>query len=206
MATVEQQSRLSAELSLIRTPILLVPEIAHQMGLVPLLCLAVLYLRGVNRDVGWWWIAGAFGVSWLADSATHWVAPWVISAVYPVSQAAIIGAVFLPRAKAWMLLFLLVAIALVALGWEGATGPDLLLPTIVGGTVAVIVLPQKALGWLRWSLLVGFTGTAIVWWAYAEWPGWTTWALYQSLRAVATVLFGIAALKPGPHLSLVRTA
>src|SRR5947208_264158 len=111
-------------------PILPLPEIAHQMSLLPLLWLALLHARGVHRDAAWWWIAGAFGVSWLADTAAHWVSPWMVSAVYPVSQSAIIGAVLLGRRDAMAFLGALVCMALLSLFWEGVNGPMILLRTV----------------------------------------------------------------------------
>jgi len=112
-----------------------VTELAHWLGLAPVAWLA---LRRERRS-DWWWLAGAFGVSWIADTAAHlWGHPWFVSAVYPVSQAALIGAVLLPRPDADWFIGVLVVGGILGLAREGTTHPSVLLHTVAyGGIVAV---------------------------------------------------------------------
>jgi len=171
--------------------------IAHHMALLPLVCLPFTSKR---REAAWWWLAAAFGVSWIADSLAHVVSPDMIGNLYPVSQAAIIGAVFLTRRDAWRFFALLgvTSIAMVLLG--GSTGRDVILRAVAWGGVVWIVWPRWELGRLRASLLVSFGLGLACWLAYAKWPGWASWGTYQSIRLLGYLLFCWAASTP--HLKL----
>lgn len=155
------------------------------MGLVPVLWLA---LRK-ERRVEWWWLAGVFGVSWLADTAAHWVNPWLVSAVYPVAQAGIVGAVFLSRREAALLVAVLVWVGVLSAGW--GTVPDLLLRTVAWLAVVGIVWPLP-LGSLRVALLLAFGLGWLCWVGYQFAPGWTSWGVYQGVRAVSLGWFCLA--------------
>jgi hypothetical protein len=178
-------------------------ELAHQLALVPLLFLLVLRMRGQRRDVAWWWLAGAFFVSWLADSAAHVVDPWLMSLVYPVSQAAIVGAVLLERDDAVVFVIALVTIGVGAVLWRGVGTPDVLVHTVAWASVALIVFDRDALGRLRTALLVAFGLGLLAWLGYTIRPGWTLWLCYQGVRALGIALFCRAAWKPVPQLRVV---
>lgn len=179
----------------------LVAYVTWHMALIPLLWLA---LRG-ERRAEWWWLAGAFGVSWLADTtALWWANPWLVNAVYPVSQAGIVGAVLLARQEARLFVGLLVVVGILTVLTEGLTGPDILLETVSAGGVVVIVWPRP-LGRLRLALLVAFGGGWLAWMGYLLDPGWLWWSVYQLLRAVGYGLFCWASLRPGPVLRLARS-
>lgn len=167
------------------------------MALVPLLWLATW-----KRDLGaaWWWIAGAFAVSWIADTAALWASPWVVGVLYPVSQSAIIGAVFLSRRDAVRLVGIVVGIGVIDVLWHGTTGPDILLRTVAWLSVVGIVYPLRQLERLRICLLVAFGLGWACWMGYTINPGWTSWLLYQSVRLAGILLFCWASLKPGPRL------
>jgi len=181
----------------------LVFEVAHQMALVPLAWLVLLHARGQRRDPGWWWIAAAFGVSWLADTAAHFVDPWVISIAFPVSQTAIVGAVLLlHRRDKVILLLTLVAVGMVAVALQGVHGPDVLLSTVASGAAAGIAWQRREIGRLAVALIVAFGATAIAWLGYAIAPGWPTYLVYHVARAVGIALFCWAALRPGPSLRI----
>lgn len=173
-------------------------EVAHLMGILPLLWLAVVRCK----EPAFWWLAVAFGISFLADSAAHWVAPWIISAVYPVSQAALICAVFLPRQDAYTMLGLLLVVGLSSLWFTHASGPDLLLHTTAAVAVCWIVAPLPALGMLRTALLIYFGLGLLAWYGYVWQPSWASWAIYQACRLVGILAFCRATLKPQPILRL----
>ena len=162
------------------------------MALVPLLWLGI---RGERRAV-YWWIAIAFAVSWVADSAAHFGNPWFIATVYPVSQAGIV-VLLLARAprEATAMIGLLMVAGLVAVLWEGTTGPDLFLKTIAAGTVVSVLWPLEDRH-LRAALLVAFDLGWVMWVTYVLWPGWTTWGMYQGVRAVSLGMFCLASWKP----------
>lgn len=172
------------------TTILPLPEVAHHMALIPVVWLTA--QRETRR--AWWWLAAAFGISWLADWLGHWVNPWTVGMIYPVSQAAIIGAVLLNRDAARVFVLTLAGIAAVAVLAGGAQGPDWLLRSASWGSVAVIAWNRPALGILRLALLVSFGLGLVAWIGYSVSPGWETWGVYQTLRAVGLILFCWAAV------------
>jgi hypothetical protein len=178
-----------------------VVELAHHMALVPVLWLAGLHLSGQRRDPAWWWLAGAYGVSWLADAAAIVVDPWLVSAVYPVTQASLVAAVLAPRRHAVGIVGLLVLIGVLAIMGRGTHGPDVLLHTVAYGTVVALVTPLP-LGRLRVALLAGFGGMGVAWLAFAAAPSWPTWGAFQAMRALGLGLFCWAGWKPQPRLRL----
>jgi len=180
----------------------IVSEVAAEMGLVPLAWLAWLHVTARRRDPAWWWLAGAFGVSWLADLFALWVDPWFIGTIYPVSQAGIIGAVFLSRQDAIRFALVLVGIAGASIVLRGGEGPDVLLRTVAMLGVAGIVWDRWSLGRLRTALLVYFGLGLVAWWWYVGWPGWPSWLVYQGTRAVGIAFFCAASLRPAPDLRL----
>lgn len=175
-------------------------EVAHQMALLPLLWLGWLHVRGEKRDVAWWWLVGIFFVSWLADTAAHWADPWVVSPIYLVTQAGIVGLVFYSRRDATVLAVVLTVAGLAALVWRRT--PDLFLHTVAWGSAAGIVFQLPQLGRLRTSLLVTFGAGLIAWYGYALWPGWTSYLIYQSTRLLGIAVFCMAAASPLPHFKL----
>ena len=171
-------------------------EWAHLLGLVPLLWLV---LSGRRHPAAWWWLAAAYGISFLADSAAHWLNPDIVGNLYPLSQAAIIGLVLLPRQDAAHFLGLLMVTSVVALGWQGPTGRDVLLRTVAWGGVVGMAWITTGPG--RSALLVSFGLGLLAWWCYAVDPGWATWSEYQALRVVGTVMFCWAASQTAPRLA-----
>lgn len=178
-------------------------EFAHHMGAVPLVWLGLLRLRGRDPGVAWWYLAGAFFASWLADTAAHWVDPRVASPLYLITQSAIVGAVFLDRREAVVLLGALVGAALVTTFGIGFEGPDVLLHTVAWGSTAGIVWGLPQIGRLRTSLLVTFGLGLLAWYGYALRPGWASWGIYQSTRLLGILLFCWAAIDPVPHFKLL---
>jgi hypothetical protein len=191
------------------TAIRVVSEIASEMGLVPLAWLVVLRFRGMPRDAALWWLAVAFGVSWLADLIAFFVDPWLTSATYPATQAALIGAVFLSRRDAMRFLVLLVAVAVFAIAMQGATGPEIVSRAVAFGSACVIAYRRPEVPKLRAPLLVYFGLGLVAWAAVVYWSGtpndprYTPYLVYQAIRAVGIGLFCWAALDPKPPLRKV---
>lgn len=169
------------------------------MALLPLLWLALVRPRS---DGSFWWLAAAYAISWLADTAAHWVAPWVISLAYPVTQSVLVSAVLLERRDATRFAICLALIGVAAAFWQGVNGPDLLLRTVAWGSVAVVVYERQALDRLRLALLVSFGLGLLCWMGYAAWPGWTSFAIYQGVRLTGILLFCAAVVHPAPRLRL----
>lgn len=197
-------------------------EVATAIGIVPLLWIAFLHFRGKARDLAWWWIAGAFAVSWLADNASRWTGHPLVSVTYPVAQAGLIGAVFLFRADAIKFVLVLMAVGVADILLIGVQGPDILLRTVAWLSVVGIVYPIWQLGRLRTSLLVYFGMGWLAWMLYAsiatwpDWvfyfrgqphaisPAWLSWSSYQLTRLAGILLFCWAATSPEPHLKLYK--
>lgn len=177
---------------------------AWTIGLIPFAWLAWLAARGERRAREWWWLAGAFFVSWVADAfALSGVEPWLVSLVYPVTQAAIIGAVLLDREEAALFVGALVLAGLVAVLWRGVGAPDVLLRTVAWLGIALVAYDRIALGKLRIALLIAFGFAWLAWVGYTLDPSYRTWLAYQSVRALGAVAFCWAATKPGPALRVL---
>lgn len=171
---------------------------AAVLGLVPLLFLLALGFMGRGRDVAFWWIATAYGVSWLADLAGQRIDPFLIGALYPVTQAGIVGAVLLEPEDAMILLVALVAAGLWAIFVQGGGRvPDVLLRTVAWGSVAGVAASRPELGPMRAALVVTFGLGLLTWLAYASLPGWPTYLAYQGARAAGAVLFCVAVARAG---------
>jgi len=168
------------------------------MGLAPLLWLAIRR----ERRPDWWWLAVAYGISWLADTAAHlWGHPWFVSAVYPVSQAALIGAVLLPRPDADWFVGVLVVGGVLGIAREGTTHPSLLLHTVAFGGIVAISW-QHPHQRLRLALLVSFGLGLLAWVVFTRWVTWGTWGAYQLVRATGIGVFCWASMNPHPPLRL----
>jgi len=167
------------------------------MALLPLLWLIVQR----ERRPEWWWLAGAFAVSWVTDAMTLWGSP-ILETVYPITQAGMVLAVFTQRRAFLILLGGLVIAGLVAVAWEGTQGPSVLLETVAAAFVVRIVWPLKDRR-LRATLLVWFGLGWVMWVTYTLWPGLVAWGGYQAVRALSIGLFCWASLDLKPHLRLV---
>lgn len=177
-------------------------EVAHHLGAVPWLWLVVLHLCRQGRGWEWWWLAAAFGVSWIADTVAHCYGQFPISPLYLVTQTGLIAAVLLPRRDTLWFLGLLVPVAGIAFLTYPLGKPDWLVHTVAWLGLTGSVYPLKALGRLRWALLVSFGLGWVAWMGYVLSPGWISWIGYQSVRAVGIGLFCWAAWHPEPQLRL----
>lgn len=170
-------------------------EAAHFLGLLP-----VAFVAAFRAPRAYWWLAAAFGVSFLADSAAHVLDPFWVSRVYVVSQSALVCAVFLHRTEALWTLACLVALGLLGVFLQPA-GPELFTHVCAWGLAALVayeIAPQP----LRRSLLVYFGWGTLAWALYVMLPGWTSWLCFQGTRLVGIALFGYACWKPTPELRL----
>lgn len=182
-------------------------EVAHYMALVPLAWLLGLHWRRIDRDAAWWWLALAFSVSWLADSATALLprsAGWVPGLVYPVAQTGLIAAVLLPRSSAWLLVGALVGIALAAAVHVSASEPDLLLRTAADFTALLIVVLRPELPRaLRAALIATFGLGWLAWVVFARTLVLPSWYAYQSCRAIGLAFFCAAVWRPSVTLTVL---
>lgn len=185
-------------------------EVAHWIALIPLAFLLWRSARHQYSDAAWWWLAVAFAVSWIADTAADALPRshgWIPSLLYPVTQTALVGAVLLPRRRAWMLLGLLLGVAGASLAWRAYQGPDVVLRSVAWLAVVWIVVTRPELPRrLGMALLVYFGVGLVAWLAHAEWVTLATWYPYQATRLAGLVLFCRAIVKPTPTLAIVHDA
>lgn len=186
------------------------------MGLLPLAWLVGLRAAKQQRGAAWWWLAGALGVSWLADTAATWVNADLVGNLYPISQSALVGAVLLDREDAKRLVIVLGAVGVVAVTWRGPLGVDVLLSTVANGAAAGIAWKYRAIGRVRLSLLIYFGGAGLVWLVYGARIGYCAklipclydpatinlWMFYQAVRALGIGAFCWASLSVTPKFRL----
>jgi len=125
-------------------------------------------------------------VSWLADSAAHWVDPRVISALYPIVQVILVAFVVLPPIAAHRLILAIVMIAVASLAARGVARPDVFVRTICWAGIVLMLWPTPS---LRVTVLSAFGLCWLAWIGYSLSPSWATWGVYQGLRAGADGVF-----------------
>lgn len=187
-----------------------VATIFHHLELIPLVWLVCMHTDGQKRGMAWWWLAAAFTVSWVADTISRELPQeqrWFVSLVYVVSQAALVGAVFLDRLDALRFIIALGIVGVADVLWNGTAvlaGPDLLLRTVAWG--AIVGLAWQTPARVRVSLLVSFGLGLAGWWAIAAFPGtsarWVSYLAYKAAWTAGMGLFCAAALHPAPRLTV----
>jgi hypothetical protein len=166
-----------------------VGELTHWIGAIPLLWLAVRRSRSRTH----WLLAAAFGVSFVADTAAHWVSPDLIGNLYPLAQAGLIAYALLPLMAAMNVIGLLTLVSLAAV-WLGAwTGRDLVL--VSAADLAIVLTAYRTLYGtpLGLALAISFGYGLLLWWVFCLDPGWVTWGLYQGSRLAGSIAFCAAA-------------
>lgn len=176
-------------------------EIARWAGLAPLGWLLALHVAGRTRTVSVWWLASGFAVSWVADSIVLALprdhpAGWMISAIYPATQASIMGAAIIYRRERAVLFAILAhAAACASILLHGVEGPEYASRILAWGTIAVVAWNFWQLGTLRLALLVYFGAGLLAWIVHTEWLIVATWYPYQLARVVGIALFCLAAAR-----------
>jgi hypothetical protein len=138
-----------------------------------------------ERRREYWWLAAAFGISVLADTATLlWHQPWLVAAIYPVSQLGIVAAVIVSQRQAMAFTGFLMLTGIVALMIEGLDAPGAILPVVGGAVLTTFLLAQPATP-LRTALLLAFGVSCLPWIWFVLMPTWASWEAYQGVRAVS---------------------
>lgn len=163
-----------------------ITEVTHHMALLPLLWLGVLAQLGQRRSALWWAFALVLAVSWVADAFAHWVDPWLLSTIYPAVQALVLASVLLPLPALLRFAGVLSLTGALAVLLVGVGQPDVFLHTVAWTGLVVIAWPHPE---LRWPIAISFGLGWLAWVAYSIAPGWTTWGIYQSVRAVGLGVF-----------------
>lgn len=166
------------------------------MALIPLLWLVLTQ----TREPTWWWLGASFALSWLADTLAHAIDPGFVSAIYPVGQAMIVGALLLERPDARRFVIAIALAGIAAIAVEGFA-PSRFLRTVAWLSLAALAfeLPKTP---LRVLLLTAFGAGWLAWLGYTIVPGWVTWGVYQIVRAMSIAMFCWASRSPAPRLRL----
>lgn len=177
-------------------------EVAHALGAVPLLYLAWLAIRYERRDASFWWLAGGYLVSFLADTASHWTGHPLVSSTYPILQSGLIAAAILNDRDMTIYVLIMGWAATAALGFQGVTGVDILLHTVCWLSLVGLAYQAKGVPF-RSALMLGFGLGWLAWVWYAGWPGWGSWAGFQLTRVAGCALFCVAAARGTRRAPLV---
>lgn len=172
-----------------------IEEVTHHMALGPLLWLVLLRAGGQRPAFLWWILAGVFGISWLADTASHWVSWWVVSGLYPIAQVTLLAAALLSRAEWLPFCWWFGAAALLDLLLAGLGTPELFVHTLAWGALILIVWRHPESHPLRLPVMVSFGLGWLGWIAFLVAPTWGTWGAYQSIRALGLGVFCWASVK-----------
>ena len=151
------------------------------MALLPVIWLGVLSSYGQRRSPLWWALALVLAVSWIADTAAHFIDPWIVSAIYPFIQALLLSIVLLPLAALRQVAVVLISVGVLMLWLGGATHPEVIGRTITWTSLLVVAWPHQA---IRWPIVLTFGLGWLGWIAYSLHPGWATWGCFQGIRAL----------------------
>jgi hypothetical protein len=165
---------------------------AALLGAVPLLWLLALRVGGRSSTADWWWMAGAFGVSLVADVAGRLASPVFVSQLYVILQAALFVMVLAEARWVVGLIALFLAVGSVSIALRDGQGLDVLLHLVAWGTVAGLAW-RVAADRLKVALLCYFGLGAALWACYVASPGWWTWGGYQVTRLLGVGLWSAAA-------------
>lgn len=160
------------------------------VGLVPLAAVAV---HGRRLPSAWWWLGGAFGVSFLADLAGRFGYGNVASQTYPVLQAGLFAFVLAPRDVAKWTVAALAAISSTSLWLRGGMGLDVVLHIAAFGSTAFFAYRYLSGGTLRATLALGFGALVYAWGALTLWPTFLAWGVLHTVRLATAVGFALAA-------------
>lgn len=166
---------------------------AMATGLLPLVAVA---LRP-RAPSAWWWLAGAFAVSFAADLAGLAGYGFVASQTYPLLQASLFALVLAPRALAGAVIAGLAAVSGASLALRGALGLDVALHLAAWG--ATVGLARWALqpGALRVTLVWGFALLAVAWVGFTLEPTFWAWGAMQAVRLATALGFCYAVSREG---------
>ena len=174
-------------------PVPLIAEVAHQMGLLPVLWLGVLAYHGQRRSALWWALGITLSLSWVADTAAHWVDPWLVSSLYPIGQTLVMGTVLLPTVLLWRFVGAVALTTGLALALAGLHHPEVIIHTICWTGILVLVWPYREIrGPTVWTFGVGW----LAWVLFASLPTFATWGVYQAIRGMG---LGVFCWATAPH-------
>lgn len=170
------------------------------MGLLPIAWVLSLRQAGRAHDRRWIVLALAFAMSWIADSLSHAFDVAQLGPLYLIGQAGFIVWALAARTQLWRFLIVLIGTLNAAMILLDLSEPDILMHTVAWLGVLVICWPLPLIPSLRWTLAMMCGAALLAWCGYVLRPSWTSWGIYQGIRATAIVLFCRAAWHPRPLL------
>jgi len=181
-----------------------VAEAFHQSALIPLAWLTLREAMGRPSDRGYWVLAIAFAVSWVADSGAHWADPAVMSSTYVGLQASLIGMALLIRKEAALMVLALTMTGVVAVIVQHAQHQqlDVLFHTVAWLAVCGIVVDRWMLGRVRTALLTAFGLQWLCWLVLVAVRTYPAGYAFHGARVLGYGLFCWAAYRPEPSLRL----
>jgi len=163
------------------------------MGLLPVLWLGVLASAGHRRSPLWWALGITLSLSWVADTAAHWVDPWLVSSLYPIAQTLVMGIVLLPASRLGRFVAAVAVTTGLALLLAGTGHPEVLIHTVCWTGILVLAWPYREIrGPTVWTFGVGW----LAWVAFASLPTFATWGVYQAIRMTG---LGVFCYATAPH-------
>lgn len=174
-------------------------ELAHQVGLLPLIWLTARWSGGRKSVRAWWLLGIAFAVSWVADWVSHRVGTFPVGPPYLALQAGLIAGVLAPKLVAQRFGMILAATALFAMLYLDPEVPNVLMYTVAWLGLLAIVWPEPLTRRVRWMLAVAFGGGWLAWMGYVLRPDFASWATYQVVRTTGLGLFCWASWAPSPR-------
>lgn len=167
--------------------------VTMHIALLPLATLAILHWRGQSRDAGYWWVAVAFAVSYLADAAALLFGPDAVSVAYPVAQAAILGAILLCHRSVHSFVRLMAGVAILVL--MCTTPNSFTLRAVAFGVITAAAYTRRDLGDLSIALVVYFGLGLLSWMVFTAFQPlqlWQLWMQYQGIRLLGILLTCVA--------------
>lgn len=170
-------------------------EIAHQIGLIPIL---IMMVAGRKLPRAYWLVAVAFFISWLGDSAMHFSGgTWQIWYIGIPLQVWIVLAAF-TRDRANLLLAAVALMMMVPSSWMlSAPGPDMLVTA--AGSIAILLLAH---GWLKVPVYLYFGAGTVAYLVMASMASGSgtdfmpAWYCYQGCRAISMLAFATVIIAP----------
>jgi len=186
-------------------------EVMHQVSLLPLVVILVMYQRNRMVTSVHWLIAAALSVSWFADSILSLIIrqgarfELFIPHLFTIPQLGLMLLALVSKITPMWFLFM----GLILLTVTTLIGGDYLTIQIAGGLVVVWYAVRANLGVIGIGIFIYFGLGSLFWAVYMlDFPDglrpW--WFLYQYSRLAGIILITLGMVRYKPRLKVVRDA
>ncbi len=181
----------------------------HQVSLLPLVVVLIMYQRNKLVTSTHWLIAAALSASWFADSILSLMIrqgatfELFIPHLFTIPQLGLMLVALVPKVTPLSVLFM----GLILLTLTTLLGGDYLTVQIIGGLIVVWYAAQANLGIIGIGIFIYFGLGSICWAAYMiNFPDslrpW--WFLYQYSRLAGIILIAFGMVRYKPQLKVVQ--